>query len=647
MTLLVVVAVTAVTWLSIIRERGAFRMELQRQAETLLNVLTAASVDFLYYLDTDHLSDVLEALGEDQEVLTFGRIYDAEGRILADAYGEELVFQLEPDSYGRQLAKSGAIVFEWQEDQLLAGQPVTVGPQRLGAISVGLSTAPLEAKLALLRNRGLGIALAAVGLGTVLVLLLSRSITNPVRQLARAAERIADGDLSAEVPVRSGDEIALLSSAFNSMIVRLRELVQRLQLRSRELESSQSIASAISELSKSILTPADLLRDAVELLRNRFSLAHVCIYLLNEETNQLVVRAAAHQADIEGQAPNSRIALEHDPGLVSRALRNQKAILVNESGPDPCCEVAVPLVVGGRALGVLHVEDKHHERLSRVDLDTWGILAGQIATALDNARLFEELYQAKEAAESANRAKSTFLANMSHELRTPLSTIIGYSELLCEIVEERGFVDILGDLARIQTAGRHLLSIINDVLDLSKIEADRMELSLEFFDLTNLVDDVVVTIQPAVDRQANSLEVHLSDDLGSMYADQTKVRQILLNLLSNAAKFTEQGRITLVASRNRGDGRDRVVFSVADTGIGMSNVQLEYLFQPFWQADLSSTRPYGGTGLGLTISQHFCRMMGGEITAESRLGEGSCFTVRLPAVFERDGSSSASAEEVE
>ncbi len=281
-------------------------------------------------------------------------------------------------------------------------------------------------------------------------------------------------------------------------------------------------------------------------------------------------------------------------------------------------------------------------RLRRADGE-WRVMAARGVPILDEGEIREwvgthtditerklaeeELSAAKDAAEAANRAKSQFLANMSHELRTPLSAVIGYSEMIEEEMEETGEQHLLGDVRKIQSNARHLLSLINDVLDLSKIEADRMTTFAEEVDVEALARDVASTVESLVRQKRNEVVLDLSPGLGAMWTDQVKLRQCLFNLISNAAKFTEGGRITLRAERVGDD----IVLSVADTGIGMTPEQLEKLFERFTQADVSTTRRFGGTGLGLAITRAFCRLLGGDVTVASTYGEGSVFTIRLPA----------------
>jgi signal transduction histidine kinase/DNA-binding response OmpR family regulator len=287
--------------------------------------------------------------------------------------------------------------------------------------------------------------------------------------------------------------------------------------------------------------------------------------------------------------------LEHDfPGLGRRVmLLNARQLQAGHHGE----------------LLVLAMEDVTERRRSEADLAT-----------------------AREASETANKSKSLFLANMSHELRTPLNAILGYSEMLKEEAAELELDSFGPDLEKINSAGKHLLALINDILDLSKIEAGKMELFLESFQVQTLIDEVAATVQPMVRKNANTLLIEVTGELGEMYADQIKVRQALYNLLSNAVKFTQQGTITLNAERVSMESTDWFVFRLTDTGIGLSAEQILKLFKDFSQADASTTRKFGGTGLGLALTRRFCQMMGGDVTVQSVPGEGSVFTIKLPAV---------------
>ncbi|GAB4422026.1 MAG: hypothetical protein Fur0044_19840 [Anaerolineae bacterium] len=304
-----------------------------------------------------------------------------------------------------------------------------------------------------------------------------------------------------------------------------------------------------------------------------------------------------------------------------------------------------------RGVSRIGVEGDLSARMVMFGQDELAGLAGDINRMLAIMQYTQqELQEAKQAAEAANQAKSAFLASMSHELRTPLNAIIGYSEMLQEEVEELDQPELIPDLKKINEAGHHLLGVLNGVLDLSKIEAGKMELHLETFDVAAMLNEVVSIAQPLAQKKGNTLVVNQPDNLGQMRADLTKVRQSLLNLLSNAAKFTENGTITLTVERMKAEGgrmkneagnsfilhpSSFILFSVADTGIGLKPEQMERLFQPFTQADAATSRKYGGTGLGLVISRHYCRMMGGDITVASNgtPGAGSTFTIHLPVEY--------------
>jgi signal transduction histidine kinase len=292
--------------------------------------------------------------------------------------------------------------------------------------------------------------------------------------------------------------------------------------------------------------------------------------------------------------------------------------------------LGIPLLREGFPIGVLILTRSESQSFTDKQIELLNTFADQAVIAIENVRLFDEIQDKSRQLAEASQHKSQFLANMSHELRTPLNAIIGVSEMLREDAEAAK--QDTEPLDRVLGAGRHLLALINDILDLSKIEAGRMELQLETFPLAPLIADVVKTIEPLAAKNANRVAVKCDGAIGTLHADQMRLRQALLNLMSNANKFTERGSIAIEARQGQEGGRDCVTIEVADTGIGMTPEQLGKLFQEFSQADASTTRKYGGTGLGLAISKRFCQMMGGDITVESERGKGSTFTIRLPRI---------------
>jgi CheY-like chemotaxis protein/nitrogen-specific signal transduction histidine kinase len=268
-------------------------------------------------------------------------------------------------------------------------------------------------------------------------------------------------------------------------------------------------------------------------------------------------------------------------------------------------------------------------------------MLGILIDISDRKEMERKMEIAREQAESANETKSAFLANMSHELRTPMNAIIGYAEMLKEDAEDDENEEIIPDLDHIITAGRHLLQLINDVLDISKIEAGRMDLYLEDFDIATMISDAASTVTTLVEKNNNVLDIQVEENLGSMHADLTKVRQIVFNLVSNAAKFTSDGKVGIEASAVDEGGQSFIRLAVTDTGIGIPEEKLEHIFEEFSQADNSTTRNYGGTGLGLALVRKFALMMGGDIRVESTPGEGSTFTLEMPARVVETGKSSS------
>ncbi|HZO29912.1 MAG TPA: GAF domain-containing protein [Chloroflexota bacterium] len=442
--------------------------------------------------------------------------------------------------------------------------------------------------------------------------------------------------LRAELRPFTDDEVELLQTFADQAVIAIENarLFSELQDRVGELQ-------ALGEIGQAVSSSLDLQEVLTTIVGNATRLAGAdggSVYEYDQAEGVFEVRAAegTTTAMVDAlQAAKMRLG----EGAVGRAGAIRAPVQVEDVEtsdvlPPDIRErtlaqgmrslLAVPLLRQGDVLGGLVMARKVAGPFPSDVVALLETFATQSALAIHNGRLYQALQE-------ASQHKSQFLANMSHELRTPLNAIIGYSEMLQEEAEDLDSDAFLPDLQRINGAGKHLLSLINDILDLSKIEAGRMDLFLETFSVHGLVQEVEAIVRPLVEKNSNALVVSCADDLGTMQADQTKVRQTLFNLLSNAAKFTDHGTITLTVER---EADDWLTFAVADTGIGMTDEQLGRLFEAFSQAEASTRSKYGGTGLGLAISRHFCRLMGGDLTVESMYGEGSTFTVRLPTAVQ-------------
>jgi signal transduction histidine kinase/DNA-binding response OmpR family regulator len=505
----------------------------------------------------------------------------------------------------------------------------------------------------------LGVGLLAAVLASVL---LARGMAAPIQKLRSGAARIGAGDLAHRIDVRTGDELEALGEEFNRTAARLEEshrnLERKVAERTEELSRSVAELQALGEVGQAVNSTLDLQTVLATIVTHAVKLSHAdagTIYVYDAASEFFMPQANFGLSDdVVAILRDSRIRLGDT--VVGRCATEGRPVQVPDLEVDRHYRfydllrsggfralIGVPLLRENRVLGALVIRRRDAGEFPAAVVRLLETFAGQSVLTIQNARLFQEIQDQSRELEAASRHKSQFLANMSHELRTPLNAIIGVSEMLLEDARDFGHDDQVEPLERILRAGRHLLALINEILDLSKIEAGKMELEIESFAVEPLVREVASTLGPAAEKNGNRIEVHCDERLDTFSADEKRIRQALLNLVSNAVKFTERGLVTLAAEREQADGGDWIVFRVADTGIGMTPEQMERLFQDFTQADSSTTRKYGGTGLGLAISRRFCRMMGGDITVESEPGRGSTFTIRLPVAVKGAAPSDVSA----
>lgn len=428
-------------------------------------------------------------------------------------------------------------------------------------------------------------------------------------------------------------------------------LLEQTQKRAVELETVSRVSTATS----TILEKDKLLQGVVELTQRSFNLYHAHVYLLDEQRGELVLVAGSGEAGTKMVEEGWRIELDHPRSIVAHAARARKGIIVNdvrkETGflPNPLLpatrsELAAPMISGNRLLGVLDVQSDIVNYFTEDDVRIQSALAGQVATALQNATLYQEQLETTEKLREFDRLKSEFLASMSHELRTPLNSIIGFADVLLEGIDGELNERMHEDVQLIRNSGQHLRELIGDILDMSKIEAGMMELRYEKIDLSELRQDIEGFARTQLMAYGKELEfkMKVGPEVGTIEADRTRFKQVVFNLVSNAIKFTAEGRVTLSMTVENGD----LLVHVEDTGIGLEEENIPIIFEQFRQVDGSLTRTAGGTGLGLPISKSLVDLHGGEIWVESDVGEGTSFFFTVPVKRPRTGSGASRQEEI-
>jgi signal transduction histidine kinase/CheY-like chemotaxis protein len=615
----------------------AFRDRMSQDLMTEARIIGANSAAGLAFHDERAATEILAALKARDETVS-AAIYTPNGELFA-SYVRDGDARLPERSHGEG--------YQFANHRLEVSQAVVLHGEVLGTLQIVSDMRHWDARLRRYTSIVFILMLGSAAVAFLFSSKLQTVISRPILDLERTMRTVSDHkNFALRAPKSHDDEVGVLIDGFNTMLSEIQERDSALQALNATLEQRVAERSAAAE------------QRSRELARSQHALEkqrRILQSILNSMSDGVIVADEAGRFILSNPAAEAILHCPLTEAPTEKWSERFGFHLPDTVTPYPADEFPLVKAIRGHAGEAADV----FIRNSGVPEGLWvsvnatplrdedGVLHNGVAVLHNittHKRAEEALLKAKDAAEMANRAKSQFLANMSHELRTPLNAIIGYSEMLQEQALDSGQNESIPDLQKIHSAGRHLQSLIDHILDLSKIEAGKVELFLEVFDVGDVVRDVLTTIGPLVEKNANTLQAHYAPDLGVIRSDLTRLRQILFNLLSNACKFTERGSIHLDAFREDDGGAEWIRFRIRDTGIGMTPEQASRLFQEFTQVDASTTRKYGGTGLGLAISRRFAEMMGGQITVESVLGEGSTFSVRIPAGMSLDDEQTSAPE---
>ncbi len=542
-----------------------------------------------------------------------------------------------------------------QVAQGLQGRPVLTAHARIAPLGwlvfVELPREEAYARLYATIERTALVLLAALALAGLAGMFLARKMLVPIRALQAGAARIGSGDLGQRISIKTGDELEALADQFNDMAEKLQDsytdLERKVETRTRELAQSVSELRALGDVSQAVNSTLDLENVLATIATKAVQLSGTeagAIYVFDDRQQEFYLRAThGMDQDLIARMLEHRIRLDNETNVAS-AIRRREPIQIPDIRQEPVTPVGetilragyrallvAPLLRPREIIGLLVVRRREPGSFPKGTVELLKTFAAQSVLAIQNARLFSEIGEKSRQLEIESRHKSQFLANMSHELRTPLNAIVGYTELILDNIYGEPSARMHQVLERVQTNGRHLLGLINDVLDLAKIEAGQLTLSLADYSMKEMVHGVIIAVEPLAAAKHLAFKSDLPEQLPTGRGDERRIAQVLLNLVGNAIKFTDAGEVAIKAFVANGS----FTVAVSDSGPGISATDQVKIFDEFQQADNSSTKNKGGTGLGLSIAKRIIEMHKGRIWVESELGKGSTFFFSLPVRVER------------